>query len=66
VKLPKGEDLNEWLAVNVIDFYNQISIIYGECSHWLDVEWRIFAFLSLSLARSFDVPNFIIIISPSS
>ena len=30
VKLPKTEDLNEWLAVNIIDFYNQISIIYGE------------------------------------
>lgn len=29
VKLPRGEDINEWLATNVIDFYNQISIMYG-------------------------------------
>ncbi|KAJ1556954.1 Mitotic exit network component, partial [Cladochytrium tenue] len=24
VKLPDGEDLNEWLAVHLVDFYNQI------------------------------------------
>lgn len=29
VELPNGEDLNEWLAVNTIEFYNEISIIYG-------------------------------------
>lgn len=29
VELPKGEDLNEWLAVNVIEFYNEISLFYG-------------------------------------
>eukprot|EP00826_Nyctotherus_ovalis_P003035 TRINITY_DN10608_c0_g2_i3.p2 TRINITY_DN10608_c0_g2~~TRINITY_DN10608_c0_g2_i3.p2 ORF type:complete len:230 (-),score=65.82 TRINITY_DN10608_c0_g2_i3:158-847(-) len=29
VELPAGEDLNEWLAVNTIDFYNEISILYG-------------------------------------
>ncbi|GKZ74069.1 MOB kinase activator 1B [Aspergillus niger] len=29
VKLPEGEDLNEWLAVNVVDFYNQINLLYG-------------------------------------
>lgn len=23
VELPAGEDLNEWLAVNTIDFYNE-------------------------------------------
>lgn len=28
VELPKGEDLNEWLAVNVIEFYNDISLFY--------------------------------------
>jgi MOB kinase activator 1 len=26
--LPEGEDLNEWLAVNVVDFYNQISLLH--------------------------------------
>lgn len=29
VELPQGEDLNEWLAVNAIEFYNEISILYG-------------------------------------
>lgn len=29
VKLPKGEDLNEWLAVNTVDFYNALGILYG-------------------------------------
>jgi len=29
VKLPKSEDLNEWLAANTVDFYNQINLIYG-------------------------------------
>ena len=27
VQLPPGEDLNEWLAVNVVDFYNQINLL---------------------------------------
>ncbi|XP_019199049.1 PREDICTED: MOB kinase activator-like 1A isoform X2 [Ipomoea nil] len=29
VRLPPGEDLNEWLAVNTVDFFNQVSILYG-------------------------------------
>uniref|UniRef100_A0A7E4VCC9 MOB kinase activator-like 1 n=1 Tax=Panagrellus redivivus TaxID=6233 RepID=A0A7E4VCC9_PANRE len=29
VKLPQGEDLNEWLAVNVVDFFNQANMLYG-------------------------------------
>ncbi|KAK9458002.1 Mob1/phocein [Dipodascopsis uninucleata] len=29
VLLPEGEDLNEWLAVNTVDFYNQINMLYG-------------------------------------
>jgi MOB kinase activator 1 len=29
VELPSGEDLNEWLAVNTIEFYNEISLLYG-------------------------------------
>ncbi|KAF2663537.1 maintenance of ploidy protein MOB2 [Microthyrium microscopicum] len=29
VKLPEGEDENEWLAVNVVDFYNHINLLYG-------------------------------------
>jgi len=29
VTLPEGEDLNEWLAVNSVDFFNQINMLYG-------------------------------------
>lgn len=29
VKLPLDEDVNEWLAVHVVDFYNQINMLYG-------------------------------------
>ena len=25
----KGEDLNEWIAVNTVDFFNQINMLYG-------------------------------------
>jgi len=51
VKLPEGEDLSEWLAVNgveehwhplrslglqgvVIDFYNQINLLYGSITEF--------------------------------
>ena len=27
--LPEGEDTNEWVACNVVDFYNQINMLYG-------------------------------------
>ncbi|CAA7028003.1 unnamed protein product [Microthlaspi erraticum] len=29
VKLPLGEDINEWLATNTEDFYNHISVLYS-------------------------------------
>ena len=29
VVLPEGEDLNEWLAVHTVDFFNQINMLYG-------------------------------------
>eukprot|EP00494_Astrolonche_serrata_P032498 UN32767 len=29
VKLPERAELNEWLATNLVDFYNQIAVIYG-------------------------------------
>ncbi|KAK5295664.1 Mitotic exit network component [Cryomyces antarcticus] len=34
VKLPEGEDINEWLAVNVVDFYNQINLLYGSITEF--------------------------------
>lgn len=29
VKLPQDEDVNEWLAIHSVDFYNQINMLYG-------------------------------------
>eukprot|EP00727_Mastigamoeba_balamuthi_P009984 m51a1_g5608 putative mps1 binder-like protein (213) ;mRNA; f:709063-710165 len=29
VRLPEGEDLHEWLAINTVDFFNQINLLYG-------------------------------------
>ncbi|KAK2174213.1 hypothetical protein NP493_817g00018, partial [Ridgeia piscesae] len=29
VRLPPNEDLNDWLAVHVVDFFNRINVIYG-------------------------------------
>ncbi|CAN6294754.1 unnamed protein product [Urochloa humidicola] len=29
VRLPSGEDLNEWLAVNTVDFFNNVNMLYG-------------------------------------
>eukprot|EP01087_Luapelamoeba_hula_P010058 TRINITY_DN2645_c0_g1_i1.p1 TRINITY_DN2645_c0_g1~~TRINITY_DN2645_c0_g1_i1.p1 ORF type:complete len:215 (+),score=48.18 TRINITY_DN2645_c0_g1_i1:138-782(+) len=29
VVLPPGEDQNEWLAVNTVDFFNQVNLLYG-------------------------------------
>jgi len=34
VKLPEGEDLNEWLAVNTVHFYNAANMIYGTCAEF--------------------------------
>ncbi|ESU39565.1 Mob1-like protein [Giardia duodenalis] len=31
VTLPPGEDLNEWLAVNVYEFFESIQLIYSTC-----------------------------------
>ncbi|KAF0273011.1 hypothetical protein FOG51_01887 [Hanseniaspora uvarum] len=37
IKLPKGENINEWFAVHTVDFYNHINMLYGciteFCSH---------------------------------
>jgi len=34
VALPESEDLNEWLAVNTVDFFNQINLLYGSISEF--------------------------------
>ncbi|XP_034948441.1 MOB kinase activator-like 3 [Chelonus insularis] len=36
VKLPSGEDLNDWIAVHVVDFFNRINLIYGTISEYCD------------------------------
>jgi MOB kinase activator 1 len=32
VTLPENEDLNEWLAANIVDFFNEVSLLYGLCA----------------------------------
>ncbi|CAH1263246.1 MOB3B [Branchiostoma lanceolatum] len=32
VRLPHREDLNDWVAVHVVDFFNRINLIYGTIS----------------------------------
>jgi len=34
VKLPVGEELDEWIAVNILDFFNQINLIYGSITEY--------------------------------
>ncbi|KAJ6260321.1 hypothetical protein Dda_4546 [Drechslerella dactyloides] len=34
VMLPEGEDENEWLAFNLVDFYNQINLLFGAVSEF--------------------------------
>merc|ERR1712137_611530 len=38
VTLPEGEDLSEWLAVNVVDFYSQTNMLYGTISQFCTEE----------------------------
>lgn len=34
VLLPPNEDLNDWIAVHVVDFFNRINLIYGTISDY--------------------------------
>ncbi len=38
VILPEGEDLNEWVAVNTVDFFNQINMLYGTITEFCTEE----------------------------
>lgn len=38
VTLPEGEDLNEWVAVNTVDFFNQINMLYGTITEFCTPE----------------------------
>jgi len=38
VALPEGEDLNEWIAVNTVHFYNAANMIYGTCAEFCTEE----------------------------
>ncbi|KAB7506309.1 MOB kinase activator-like 3 [Armadillidium nasatum] len=38
VKLPPGEDLNDWIAVHVVDFFNRINLIYGTVCEYCTVD----------------------------
>lgn len=34
VKLPPGEEQNDWIAVHVVDFFNRINLLYGVVSDY--------------------------------
>lgn len=38
VVLPAGEDLDEWVAVNTVDFFNQINMLYGTITEYCTPE----------------------------
>ncbi|XXQ38344.1 Thioredoxin domain-containing protein [Plasmodiophora brassicae] len=38
VQLPDGEDLNEWMAVNTVHFFNAASMVYGTCTDFCSDE----------------------------
>jgi MOB kinase activator 1 len=38
VQLPDGEDLNEWIAVNTVDFFNQINMLFGTITDYCTQE----------------------------
>jgi len=38
VQLPAGENLNEWIAVNTVDFFNELSMLYGTISEYCTSE----------------------------
>jgi len=32
VRVPQGEERNEWLAANTVDFFNELTLLYGICA----------------------------------
>ena len=38
VQLPEGEDCDEWIAVNTVDFFNQINMLYGTITEFCTEE----------------------------
>lgn len=38
VKCPPNEDQNEWIAVNTVDFYNEINMLYGSIADYCTKE----------------------------
>jgi len=38
VQLPPGENINEWIAVNTVDFFNELSMLYGTISEYCTVD----------------------------
>ena len=38
MKLPEGEDLNEWLALHTIDFFNHVNMLYSPLNQYCTKE----------------------------
>jgi MOB kinase activator 1 len=33
VRLPDGEDVNDWISCNAVDFFNELSLLYASCEN---------------------------------
>ena len=56
VRLPVGEDINDWYAVNVTDFFNEVSLLYGTPRPHLEQEVRPFLALEPRHAQPRHLP----------
>ena len=40
VVLPPHEDLNEWLAMNTVDFFNELTVFFEICEEGTKIEFK--------------------------
>ena len=57
VKLPKGEDFNDWLAVHVVDFFNRINLIYGTVCEQVNYFLILLPTICLLSVHERELPN---------
>ncbi len=57
VKLPAGEDRNEWFACNVVDFFNEINLVV------IFLSWDFFFFFNTPLPVNYEMNQDFIICS---
>ncbi|PPQ71787.1 hypothetical protein CVT26_007621 [Gymnopilus dilepis] len=53
VQLPEGEDLNEWLAVHTVDFFNHLNMLYGTITEFCIPSEALSYYVCWTSVRSF-------------